>query len=561
MRMFIRVKTTPNSPRKSIQIVEGVRDKDGKVKQKIVRHVGVAQNDDELVRLRDLAEYIKANIEDERHPRLFEPSYLAQEAIKARRAGKVGRGSVLSIDNIKNLREEQRVILGIHEIYGKIYNEIGFNEVLSNSARSLKTSEYLRHIVMARIANPKSKRRSVQFLESDFGVSLDLQSVYRMMDKLDDSASQKAQGLALQSAQGLLKEKIDVLLYDLTTLYFESFNEDDLKQNGYSKDMKFNQPQVVFALLVTQQGLPVGYEVFPGSTYEGHTLLKVLLQLKKKFRLNKIIFVADSGLCNDTTLNLLETEGYSFVVGARLKNMSNQIKDKILDHESYRFVRIDDEEWKYKDLKIKEGRRLLINYNKKRAAKDKHDRDKAITKLLKKLKKSKKNPKDLISNYGYKRYLEIQGDMTIGISNKKLVEDQKWDGLHGVVTNIKDMSIDSIFNHYKDLWQIEESFRINKHDLRIRPIFHWTPERIKAHLLLSFMAFTCVRNLEYRVALQSEKLSPERVRVALCGVQTSCLKHIHTGRRYGIPSRSSPEAKKIYQVMGEKLSDIPFEIA
>ena len=135
-------------------------------------------------------------------------------------------------------------------------------------------SNILQHIVMARLGSPKSKRATVSLLEKDFGINLNLNQVYRMMDKIDDTVIEKIQQQAYQSTKSILRDKINVLFYDCTTLYFESFTPDDLKKNGYSKDGKFNQPQVLLALLVTESGLPVGYEVFPGIPSKGiHSLL------------------------------------------------------------------------------------------------------------------------------------------------------------------------------------------------------------------------------------------------------------------------------------------------
>jgi transposase len=556
--MFIRIKTTPNSPRKSIQIVEGYRDKTGKVKQRIVRHVGVALNDDELVRLRDLAEYVKANIEQERQPAFLSPEEMAEMAIKCRAKAKEN-DEALPIDNIKNLREEQRIVVGIHEVYGAIYKELGFDRVLGTPVRSKTAHDYLRHIVMARIANPQSKRKSVKVLAEDFGIELDLDRVYRMMDKVDKQATTKIQGCALQSTQTLLGGKIDVLFYDATTLYFESFTEDKLKQNGYSKDMKFNQPQVLLALFVTSAGLPIGYETFPGSTYEGHTLITALANLEQRYQINRVVFVADSGLLNEENLALLEAKGHSYIVGGRLRNMARTIQQQILDHESYQEITGGEEEIRVKNITLSDTRKLLINYSPRRAHKDSQDRQKAIGKLMKKMKHSK-DPSSLISNYGYKKYIKVSGKSQIALHEEKISQESQWDGLQGMITNIGDLAPPQILEHYKGLWQIEETFRVSKHDLKIRPIFHWTPHRIEAHIAIAFMALTCVRHLEYRVALQQDKMSPEVIRNALSHVQLSVTRHIRTDARYAIPSKSSPEAKKIYQVVGLKLTDTPFAI-
>ena len=170
--MFVRVKSTPNSPRKSVQIVESLRDGD-KVKQRIVRYVGVAMDDQELEKLKDLAELIKAKIQTERHPYFLSPETLAEMSIAARKK----KDQKNLVVNLKNLQEEQRSIVGIHEVYGVVYREVGFGSIFSG-VRKQKIAEILRHIVMARIANPVSKRASVISLEQDFGISLNLDQVY-----------------------------------------------------------------------------------------------------------------------------------------------------------------------------------------------------------------------------------------------------------------------------------------------------------------------------------------------------------------------------------------------
>jgi len=315
--MFIRVKTTPNSPRKGVQIVASVRD-GNKVKQRIIRHVGIAMDDKELAKLMELAEYIKARLENENQLTLFPAEEMAVMAIEARKRDIDDKP--LPVD-LKQLEEEQRSIIGIHEIYGKLYDELGFNKALPNPKRQIAASMLLKHIVLARIANPLSKRASVVMLEEDFGINLKLDQVYQMMDKLDETVIKRVQDQAYYSTKQILGGKINVMFYDATTLYFESFSEDELKENGYSKDFKFNQPQVLLAMFVTEQGLPIGYEVFSGSFYEGHTLLPILEGLKARYDLGKVVFVADRGMLSDNNLQLLEAHGFYYIVGARIRNM------------------------------------------------------------------------------------------------------------------------------------------------------------------------------------------------------------------------------------------------
>jgi transposase len=552
--MYIRIKSTPNSPRKSVQIVESVREGD-KVRQKIIRYVGIALDDDELQRLLDLAEHIKAKLEAGHQPSLFSPEEVAQQVITA----KQDNDAKLLPVNLKELKEEQRVVIGIHEIYGKLYDELGFQKVFPHPARQEYNSKLLFEMVMARIANPKSKRGSVKMLEQDFGVTLPLHKIYRMMNHLDEKSIKRIQDIAHNATMDLLEKKVNVLFYDCTTLYFESFSGDDLKQNGYSKDLKFNQPQVILALLATEEGLPLGYEVFPGSTFEGHTLIPVLKSLRERFKLEQVIFVGDRGMMSDDNLMALEKENFRYIVGAKLRNLTKDLQQAILNEQHYKICDNNEYVKRIATFEQKRERKLLVSYSEKRAAKDKSDREKAVEKLLKKLSKSK-DPKSLLSSYGYKKFLKISGESALQFNEDKLTEEAQWDGLHGVVTNVKDLTPEAIISHYRGLWQIEDCFRLSKHDLKIRPIFHWTPARVKAHIAIAFVALVCLRHMEYRIALQYQKLSPEVIRNELVHVQLSYLKHSKTGVRYGLPSNVGQHAKKIYQLMGVKLSYTPFQI-
>lgn len=554
--MFVRIKSTPNSPRKSIQIVESIRDGD-KVRQKILRHVGIAEDEDELIKLKELAEYIKTKLEAEHQPSLFTPEEVAKQVLQSQSSKKAASQAALSVD-LKQLQEEQRVVMGIHDVYGCLFDELGFDSVIGNAKRNQTAADIFRHIVLARIANPDSKRASVAMLEKDFAVSLPLEKVYRMMDKLDDVVIKKIKDRAHQGTQELFKASINVMFFDCTTLYFESFTEGELQANGYSKDCKFNQPQVLLALLVTTDGLPIGYEVFPGSTFEGHTLKKVLDDLKADYQLHDAVFVADRGMLSRDNLSYLDDHNINYIVGGKLKALPAIKKTEVLAQKDYLMQATEDEPRSYEFHQ--DGRRWVMVYNAVRAEKDRKDREKAIEKLAKKIGKSR-DPKALLNNYGYKKYLKVEGKTDLTIDQDKVEADAQWDGLQAVVTSLQDAPAETVFGHYRGLWQVEESFRITKHDLKVRPIYHWTEKRIKAHLAISFTAFSLVRLLSFRVKLQYTKLSPAVIRNALVHIQQSVLIHKQTGERYCIPSNTSPEAEKIYRLMDLDLSRIPFKLS
>ena len=581
--MFVRVKSTPKSPRKSVQIVESYRV-EGKVRQRIVKHIGVAQDDSELEKLKSLANSIKIKLELDGQLPLYTPEEIedrekeAQKKRKKENNYRDERGKLLNqLDeeenrakfnvNLLDIEEEGRIITGIHEIYGKLYNELGLDRVIGNRARNASSIKILKEIVLARVANPDSKRGSVFNLEKNFGVELDLKAVYRMMDKIGEHEIKRLNKLVYEETKSLFKEKIDLIFFDATTLYFESFSEDEFKKNGYSKDGKFNQPQVVLALMVTKEGLPVGYKAFEGDTFDGHTLIPVLKEIKEQYDLDKVVFVADAGMFSKDNLKEFEKlydkeSKITYIVGARIKNMSNKLKKQITNKDNY--TQLNDD-MKVATFDLDDGKKLLVSYSIKRAKKDRYDREKNIQKLRDRFEKEK-SPKNYLSNSGYKKYLQLESaedsknsdcKFKLVIDEDKIKEDSIWDGLKGIITNNSELTDEEIISQYANLWQVEESFRITKHDLKIRPIYHWKPSRVKAHLAISFMAYALVRYLEYRVRLQYKKLSPERIRQILLSVQTSILYDTATDKKFAMPSKVSDDAKKIYKLMGVPITTKP----
>ena len=568
--MFVRIKSTPNSPRKSVQIVASVRDGD-KVRQKIIRHIGIATDADELKALREIAEVSKAKLEADHQASLFPPETVAQQMLDAKAAAQADKP--LMVD-VKQLQEEQRVVMGIHEAYGEVYRQLGLDRVLSRH-RYRASHEVLRHCVLARIANPDSKRRSVMMLEQDFGIRVPLEKVYRMMDQLDDQPIKRLKDIVCQHTLSLLSGPLTVLFFDCTTLYFESFTADALKQNGYSKDNKFNQPQVLLALLVSDAGLPVGYEVFPGATFEGHTLIPVMREMKARYALERMVCVADRGLLSRDNLKALEEAGAYYVVGAKLKQLPQSMRARVLDKSHYRPLPSETANRPAEEQSVSsvfeflhQKRRWVVSWCPGRAAKDRHDRHNTIERLIQKFGRELNsgagkpvNPKTLLNNYGYKRFLTLTGNTTAGMDQRKVEEAALWDGLHGVVTNLPDdQAAHEVLAHYRGLWQVEESFRITKHDLKVRPIYHWTPSRIRAHIAIAFMSFACVRHLMYRVRLQHRPVSAAVIRNALVNVQQSVLRDKRSHHRYVLPSTPSPEASKIYQVLGIKPTTTPYQL-
>jgi transposase len=552
--MFIRTRERENG-KVTILIVENLRT-GSKVHQKTVRTIATVLPD-EVEQFKELAEHIKAQMEVKREPNLFPASTLAEMVISSRKRS-LTDDSPIPVNLIK-LREESRIVTGIHDIYGNLFDEIGFGTVFENCPVSRTV---MKDIVMARLSKPCSKRSSIELLERDFGIKIPLEKVYRMMDTLTESRIKRLQDISWHHSRDLLTEEINLLFYDCTTLYFESFMEDELRSFGYSKDHKFSQGQVLLALMVTRDGLPVGYEVFPGNMYEGDTFKYAIEKIKNRYRVKRAIVVADSGLLSKPNIELLEKEKYDFILGARLKSLSKKWQDRILDNTEYEKIEKNEEILRIANYLYGKNRRLIVSHSSFRAEKNHRDREKAIETLRHKLEKSKR-PESLISNYGNKKYLTVEGDVQVKINEEKLNKETLWDGLHGVFTNIKekDMNAKEILSQYHGLWQVEESFRISKHDLRVRPIFHWSAKRIRAHMAICFVAFSLIRFLQHRVKYKTkESFSAERIREELYRIQESIVRNRINYERYVIPSKPSQDAIKIYNAMNTIRHVIPFKL-
>jgi transposase len=283
----------------------------------------------------------------------------------------------------------------------------------------------------------------------------------------------------------------------MTTLYFEASDEDDLRKTGFSKDGKHQNPQIYLGLLVGLGGYAIGYEIFEGNIYEGHTLIPFIEKMSKKFNLNKPIVVADAGLLSNDNIIALEEKGYQYILGARVKNEPEKIKGKILAKQLS-----DGQKMR---IKKQDNIRLIVTCSANRTAKDEHNRERGLRRLEKQL-KSGKLTKSNINNKGYNKYLKLEGDISIEIDYEKYENDKVWDGLKGYITNTN-LNDKQVIQNYNNLWYIEKAFRMSKTDLRIRPIYHRLRHRIEAHICISFTAYCIYKELERVLYKEKSSLS------------------------------------------------------
>ncbi len=367
-------------------------------------------------------------------------------------------------------------LAGIDLVLGKIFDEIGFDQI---------EDVLFKDLVLYRLVYPKSKLKTAEYLYRYAQKSYSEDDIYRYMDKFYDTEKELVQQISYKHTRSILNNDISVVFYDVTTVYFEIDNEDELRKTGFSKEGKHQNPQIVLGLLVSKNGYPLAYDIFEGNKFEGHTMLPVIDAFREKYNLPQLVIVADAGLLSNQNVMELQEKNYEFILGARIKNETQSIKEKIL---SLNLKNGESAVVKKGDLK------LIITYSDNRAKKDRYNREKGLRKLEKRIRNGKLT-KASINNRGYNKYLKLEGEINVVIDKSKLEQAVKWDGLKGYLTNAK-LSKDEVLENYQHLWRIEKAFRVAKTDLKIRPVYHRKQKRIEAHICLNFVAYKIYKELE-----------------------------------------------------------------
>ncbi len=399
-----------------------------------------------------------------------------------------GGQQLLDFDESEKARAEYRSMLSKVDrtllnmpqtILNSIYGRIGFNAI---------DDDILRHLVVARVCQPMSKVATVDYLKSYFDEDVRLHNIYRYMDRLYNTQREKVQQISVEHTMKVLGGRIGLVFYDVTTLYFESMPQpdDELRQAGFSKDGKTAESQIVLGLLVSEDGYPLSYSIFNGSQYEGRTMIPIIDDFVQRFSLTDFVVVADSGLMSAKNIALLESAGYKYILGARIRSESPAVKDWILS--------VDRTDGHTEECRKSDTQRLIVSYSDTRARKNAWNRNKGVDRLRKAYAKGTLT-KENVNKRGYNKFLDISKDITVSINEDKIEEDMLWDGLKGYITNT-DLPMEEVISQYHGLWVVERAFRIGKGTLEMRPMFHFTEKRIEAHICICFVAYKVYKELE-----------------------------------------------------------------
>ena len=402
--------------------------------------------------------------------------------------------------------QDQLRLVGPDLIYGRLFDKIGFNTVRTSN------NEIFKSLVVTRLYRPGSKLKTLRYMAYFMNKFYDEDKIYRFLDELcwRPEAKRKkwsydvkhdVEQVTFNQTKRVLGGTVAVVFYDTTTMYFES-REDDVRIPGWSKDGKNANPQVVLGLLVGPGGNPIGYEIHPGNTYEGHTMIPIIEKLQKRFGFPKPIVVADAGLLSKENIRDLEEGGYEYILGARIRSQDERFKDQIAS--------LNLSNGQSTSIELTKNRRMVVTMSDARARKNAADRERGIKRLEKRF-RSDKLTKDKLNNRGYNRFLTMSGDATIKIDYEKVAKDERLDGYKGYTTN-STLSDDRVIEEYGYLFMIERAFRFCKTDLDIRPMYHRLFNRIEAHVCICFVAYTIMLELERILKAAESHITLEKAR-------------------------------------------------
>ncbi len=521
---FLRVENKKSG--KYLRIIESYRDNSGKTRQRILYSLG--------------------KVED----------YTSEQL---RRIGsklyELGGGDLKQLLGITTT-EKARYNYGYYQIFSKAFKNFDLDLISKNIQQKHKLSFNFQNalllMLIERLHDPCSKRSSY-FNQSEYLgiVPVELQHLYRVLDKLSDY-NQLIQKQIYQTGRNLFNQKLDVVFYDVTTLYFDSELEveNSVRQKGFGKDGKIGKTQILFCMLIDRNKQPIGYRIFKGDTFEGHTFAHAIEDLRKDYQIDKVIVVADRGMLSTDNLKIVVDNGYEFIVGERLRTLPKHVKSYLIDIKNYH------KEWRYIDSLGKEvlvqfcttkykGRIIIGIYSQKRARKDCYKREEKLITAQKLL-----TQPALLAKKASRYFLKKEKKEKYVLDVEKIKRDEQYDGFLAIATNNEELSIAEVLDQYKQLYRIEHTFRTFKSHLETRPMFHWSNKRIEGHICLCYIAFTLLNYTLLKLESAGVKTTENKLRKLLDKMQVSLIEH--DAKEVLLRSAQQPDELLIQQKLGLK---------
>lgn len=491
--MYIRVTTSPNGKCQKVYLVEAYRNHDGKQRQRILKKYG------------NLSDILAKD-----------PNGLEKLKAKYKLKPKIARSKIIIDRDVLANEAKDNLNYGYFYIE-RVYNQLGISASLNQAQKRFKfkydINQIMRLLVYSRILNPASKLQSHgnqhRFFEP---FHLNLTNIYRslsVMSKVKDDIQSNMH----KRMQENYDRKLDLVLYDITNYYFATERENELRKVGVSKERK-TTPIVQMGLLIDQNKIPIGYELFPGNTHDAATATSIIKKLKVKFGFKRTILVADKGVNSLTNLSAVVKNGDGYIMSQKIRGTNKNFIDTVLSKTGYEY---EGNTFKWKTItrtrSVRDRNNKMVSLQEKvviywsqkfdqREKRKRHKLNQRIDQFL-----QKPGTLNASNSYGLKRYIKTRnlnkatGEIS-KVNSYNFLDQDKYnrdvalDGYYAIVTSEIDMPAREVIARYHELWKIEESFKVIKSDLVARPVFVRREDHIEGHFLTCFIALTILRVLE-----------------------------------------------------------------
>ena len=519
--MYLKTLTQKNKSnghvRKYLQIVESKRV-NGSPRQKVLLSLGRIDTPEGRKILESLAEaFIQAS---ERHNLLD-----LREDIKA-----------------NSTRE-----LGTTLVFRRIWEDLGLAELLGSEMSEVETEfdlpEAIFNMVLNRLSDPSSKRQLETWQKRVEGIeSFGLHQYYRALDYLVDHKDALEKRI-FSRMRDLFHADVDIILFDTTTVayYGDSDKHEDLLEHGFSKIRRGDLKQIVVGVIMSKQGIPLGHEVFEGNRNDVMCFSKIINQVSEKYKVDRVIMVGDRGMVSKNNIRHLEQKNYKYIFGYRMRTIRQEDRHKVFSEKEFRKLKNVDLQFKEATY---EGKRLIVCYSEERAEKDRLHRENILEKIKDKIKSG--NLSAIVDNTHYKRFLRIRGEKPV-IDTDKVKRDAMYDGMFVLTTNTNQSAV-SVVEAYKDLWQVELAFRQLKSELEMGPIYHWKDRRIRAHVMICFLAFV-LRTVFYKKLKKKDRNVSYTAIMADVKALRTCEVSVK-GEKIKLRTELEPGAVKAFRAIG-----------
>lgn len=453
-------------------------------------------------------------------------------------------------------------------IFERLWEELGIRRVIKDLLSERKFEFDVERAIFLTVLHRlfvSGSDRSCEKWNRDYRIkgmeTLSLHHLYRAMTFLGEQTEDQtdATPFSPRCTKDLIEESIflerrdlftglDLVFFDTTSIYFEGSGGESIGRKGHSKDHRPDLNQMVVGAVIDTKGKPVCCEMWPGNTTDVTTLIPVIDRVRSRFYVGQFCIVADRGIVSADNKEALEKREIPYILGARMRKVK-EIREKVLSHPG-RYREVHPEGVLSKDpspLKVKEvllgDKRYIVCINPKQARKDARDRQAIIDALQEKI---KSNPKSLIGNKGYRKYLKIEKD-SVHINQDKIQWEARFDGKWVLTTNT-DLPAEEVALKYKELWQVEKVFRDVKSVLETRPVYHQKNENIRGHVFCSFLALVLRKELDRRLQQHGHSFEWADIKQDLKALQEVKIKD--NGKSLALRTECLGTCGKIFQAVG-----------